>query len=349
MSRLLALVLLAGGCKVIQDAQYDDRANELEAFRETFLPATDQVQFIVATGKKLYWVSLEKPLDAPLLHSIEPATGTQIDYEFSRGKTNIQNDFKMSDDLIVSCSFGTSVAFDATSGAQLDMTDQGNDSCAVDAKNVFFDVNRKIMKWVPGQGAPVQVVDLDAQMVGTDSIDGMAVLGTTLLLGEGGRLWLIDTAHGTAKWLQNQPITSGSIVFDTRGVVYPTNPTADAAGASYTLFADDSSFLLEDKIDDGGYDLNSAHDDIQKIANVDEYALIQDHVVYRSTSGIFAYGFDTTKVVDLLLDRGTGFDATVAYRSPEVTSDGTLFVQNVTELMSTGGEVYRVDLNGRLR
>ena len=127
-----------------------------------------------------------------------------------------------------------------------------------------------------------------------------------------------------------------------------------AVETSYPAFADHTSFLVQDRVADGGYDLNHDYADIQNVANSAEYGLFQDHIVYRSISGIFAYGLDTTKVVDLLLDRGITsddeFDAKPLYRAPSVTSDGTLFVQDQSEDGDTTDRpVYRVELSGRLR
>jgi hypothetical protein len=343
-------VTLLGGCKFVTDAEYNDRAAELEASRTQFLPGSDQVNFLTAADQRFYWVSLEKPLDAPLLHSIDPTTNVQVDYAFTMGMTDISTEFQMSGDLVVDCSeFIQATAYDAATGAQLDMTVQEASRCAVVGRDVYLLVSRKILKWTPGQTNITQVVDLDAQMVGTDQIAGLTGLGTQLLFGEGTRLWLMDVTTGKATWLENPDLTSGDIELDAKGVVYNT-----ANGPTYSAFADHSTFLLQDKVADGGYDLNHDYADIQNVADSAEYALIQDHIVYRSTRGIFAYGLDTTKVVDLLLDRNITsddeFDAKPLYRAPSVTSDGTLFVQDQSaDGDTTDRPVYRVDLTGRLR
>jgi hypothetical protein len=215
---------------------------------------------------------------------------------------------------------------------------------------VYLIVQRKILKWTPGQTNLAQVVDLDMQMVGTDQISGFGGLGNTLVLFEGPRLWQLDVTTGKATWLENPDATSGAVVFDDKGVVYDTEN-----GPSYSAFADHSTFLVQDRVADGGYDLNHDYSDIQNVADSGEYALVQDHIVYRSIRGIFAYGLTTTKVVDLLLDRNVGgddeTDADPVYRSPEVTTNGSLFVQNQSFNTDTasGRDVYRVELTGRLR
>lgn len=345
MSRLLALIsLLPVGCTWVAEAQYDDRATELEQFRTEFLPASAQVQLITAADNRLFWVSLEKPLDEPMLHSYDPKTGNRVDYEATRGDDNIMDDYQMSGSLIVKCSFNNASAYDTMTGALIETITMGGEPCAVSGNTVYFRFNRTIRRWTPGQGAPVQVVDLQTAGVGTSSISGFAVLGRQLLLAEGGRLWLVDTMTGTATWLENADQASGTVVFDARGVLYDSSP-----GITYIAFADHAAFLLDDAIRDGGYKLNGEHDDIHLAADSSEYTLYGDHVVYRSIKGIFAYGLVSKKVVDLLFNRGDSFDAHPRYRFPSVTSDGTLFVWDNNSTSGSDRPVYRVDLTGRLR
>lgn len=351
LSCALLLLTIASGCTWVYDSQYDDRANELEAFRTEFLPGSDQVQFISGAEGKLFWVSLEKPLDDRVMHSYDPSTDTRIDYTNMQLHDSLQSDsnfdqhYFMSNTLFVKCSFGTSTAYDATVPDRLiAQTSMGDDSCAVDGGTVYFVVAGEIRSWVPGNGEPVTRMVLAEQGVGDGSIGGFAVLGDDLLLSEGPRLWLIDLQAGTATWLENEDSPQGTVVFDARGVVYDSSP-----GLQYVLFADHSVVNLEAAIDDGGYQLNLKHEEVHKPQDGAEYVLHGAHLVYRSTRGIFAYGLESKKVVDLLLDRGESFDAKPVYRSPVVTSDGTLFVMDDSSLGGGDRPVYRVDLNGRLR
>jgi hypothetical protein len=344
----VVLLCLTAGCKLVYDAQYDDRRGELEAFREDFLPATDRVQFFTSANTRLYWVSIEKPLDEPLLHS--RVDGTRVEYEFTRGQNNIATNYRLSDELVVGCGdFSTAEAYDATASNQLiEMIDVNAQECAVDGRNVYLKISRVISRWQPGGGAPAPVVDLDAQGIGTDEAT-FGALGNLMLLEEGGRLWQIDLATGTATWLENEPVTSGSVFFDDRGVLYTTSQ-----GVMYTQYDSHSSFLLDDAVADGGYTLGGDdYKDAYRASDTTEYVIHGDHVIYRGGRGIFAYGLETTKVVDLLLDDGVGFDATVVYRHPvvtsELTADGALYVQNDNGIGSDDHEVYRLSLSGRLR
>ena len=155
--RWLIPIVACAGCKWVYDAQYDDRATALEKFRSQFLAGTAQVQFLTGSDKKFYWVDLVKPLDDTMLHSFDPIAHAQIDYEPTRGLSNIDQNFRLSDTMYVHCSFGTSTAFDATQpNMQIATTDQGGDNCTVDGDDVYFDANRKITKWSPRTGAPIR-------------------------------------------------------------------------------------------------------------------------------------------------------------------------------------------------
>ena len=344
MRFVVVLLCLTAGCKLVYDAQYDDRRAELDAFRDDFLPATDRVQFFTSASKRLYWVSIEKPLDEPLLHS--QLGNTRVDYEFTRAQNNIATNYRLSDQIIVGCGdFSTAEAYDATASNQLiDMIDVNAQECAVDGRNVYLKSSRIISRWQPGGGAPAQVVDLDAQAIGTDEAS-FGALGNLMLLEEGGRIWKIDLATGMATWLENEPVVSGAVFFDDRGVLYNTS-----AGVAYSDYGTHASFLLDDKVADGGYTLGGDdYKEAYRVPDSTEYVIHGDHVIYRGGRGIFAYGLKTTKVVDLLLDDGVGFDATVVYRHPVVTSDGTLYIQNDNGIGSDDHEIYKLSLDGRLR
>ena len=346
---VLVSLLAVSGCKAISDSQYDDRADELEVDRVEFLRETDQVKFFAAADSKIYWVSLEKPLDEPVLHSLDPKTGGQpISYEFTRADTNIEERYHMSDQLVMKCNFSTATAFDAkVSNRMIDMSTMNVDeNCAVAGDVVyFFTGNRTITRWMPGGPPPSVAVDLAVAGVGTGSFGGFNVLGTRILFSEGGRLWLIETTTGVATWLENVNPATNLVVFDERGVLY-----GSSKGDEYILFADHSTFLLDAAIADGGYHMNSSHGDIQELDDTAEYVLFNHHVIYRGKSGIFAFNLETKKVTDLLLDRGTGFDAETLYSKPTITTGGTLFVQASKEFSSsTKPIVYSLDLTARLK
>jgi hypothetical protein len=343
MRFVVVLLCLTAGCKLVYDAQFDDRRGELEAFREDFLPTTDRVQFFTSASARLYWVSIEKPLDEPLLHS--QIGNTRVDYEFTRADDAVASNYKLSDQLLVNCEFSPIEAYDATmSNRLIDMVDASSAACAVDGNTVYLKTARIISRWTPGGGTPTQVVDLDAQGVGTGQVS-FGALGNLLLLEEGGRIWQIDVTTGTATWLENEPVVSGSVFFDDRGVLYNTS-----AGVAYSDYATHASFLLDDKVADGGYTLGGDdYKEAYRVPDSTEYVIHGEHVIYRGGRGIFAYGLRTTKVVDLLLDDGLGFDATVVYRHPVVTSDGTLYIQNDNGIGTENREIYKLSLDGRLR
>ncbi|HEU0037312.1 MAG TPA: hypothetical protein VFQ53_42165 [Kofleriaceae bacterium] len=343
------LLLVVSGCTWVYDAQYDDRAAELEAARTEFLPANDRVQFMTADRDRFYWVSLEKPLDEPLLHAVRPDPDPQIEmesrvtFEATRGQTDIA-EFHFSNTYVLECDFNRANLYDAVNGI-VATTDQASSVCAIDAGTTsYFLVNRELRRWDGTPTAPVTLMQLDDAGVGDGSIGGFGVLGGSPLLVEGGRLWRLDIGGKTAEWLENESPAQGLVVFDERGVLYDSND-----GVKYTQFSDHATFSLEDAIADGGYRLSSQQPDIHLLADDGAYTLYGRYVIYRGQRGIFAYGLDTKKVTDLLLDRGESFETKPHYVFPTVTSNGSLFVLDKGFSSSDIGPVYRVELSDRLR
>lgn len=330
------------GCTWVGNAQYNDRQAELDEARVELVPATDNVELVFGSPNRFYWVSLEKPLDEPLLHSYEPESDTRFDYEATRGDTNLE-DWRASDRMIVDCGFSRAIAYDADTGQQLGQLDADTDLCAVDDEFLFYIEQRKVMSWVPG-GTPTEVLDLDAAGVGTGSLQ-FSVEGTTMVLAEGPRVWHLDLGTRTATWLENEDPVTGTVVFDATGVVYDSSE-----GPRYIAFADRSTFLLEDAIADGGYEIGGDFTDVHQIdQSTGEMGFFANFLVYRSVHGIFAYDLLRKKTIDILLDpRGEDvFDDTPTYRSP-VVAGGTLFVQERPEFGSARGAIYSVDLEQRL-
>jgi hypothetical protein len=350
--RAVAGLLLVAGCTAVYDAQYDDRAKELEEARVEVVSADNRPSAITASDHRMYWVDNVKPLDQTLLHSIDKA-GTRVDYEFTRGLSDILTKFQVSDTLVVHCNFGTVTAFLATAGNQMiDMTSMGSDQCSVNGGDVYFVSARKITRWRPGSGnPPAQVVDMDAAGIGTAGIGGFGAFSATqMLLEEGGKLWLVDLTAGSAVWLENRDDASGAVVFDERSVMFETNRHSDTP--EVLLYADHSISFITDKIADGGYDLNFEHADVQKMSTSPAQVWLVNHVLfYRSLHGIFAYRFDTGKVIDVLLDRGESFDAVPRYGAPVVTLDNVLYTLDNNSASGTSDKhpIYKVDLSDRLK
>ena len=357
----VAALALLGACSWVYDAQYDTRASQLEQSRQLFLPGSKLVQFMTASDHKLFWVDVQMPQNTQILHSFDPGTGKTIDYTFPQGGTISATQFHFSDQLVVSCS-QPMTAFDASRpNAMVDMAQTGAGECAIAGASVYFiteDSNTQhtvLDRWTPGQGAPVQVDDLSPIVGGSGSIQGMGASGNLLVVvTDLGAMWTIDLGTFKQTWLMNPPVENGSVAFDDNGAAYVggSSSISTSAGATFTRYADLSSVPIEKGIDDGGYDLNFQHADIQQLdTDNNEFTLTQHHLVYRGKSGIFAYGFDTTKVVDLLFDRKVGdFGFKPLYRSPTIAGS-TLFVQDLGDggTGTSDRSVYSVDLSARLR
>jgi hypothetical protein len=352
--RILAATALAA-CTPVYDSQYDDRKAELEEARTEFLPADINVKLITGAQDKLYWVDVTKPLDLPVLHSFKPSTGERMDYgawsnaEFGGQPADIFEEFLFGSSLIVDCAFGIRV-FDATTPdtGELPMRPSEGFKCAVDGENVYYIVGRDVFKWRARTEAPptVPLLNLDSAGVGTGSIGSLSVIGDLALLSEGGDLWTIDLVTKQGTYLNN-PIFTGAGFFDTKGALYDSQD-----GLQFTTFATGQTFSFESAVADGGYRLNGHYSDIEEVGDFSEFVISGSHVIYRSRGGIFAYGLETKKTIDILLDGRfdeSTFDKNPSYRQPVVTIDNTLFVINDDGFGGGDGEVYRVDMADRLR
>ena len=355
------LTLALVGCTPIYDAQYNDRADELDELRTEFKPDENDNKLISSGGSRIYWVDQVAPQNLLFLHSMVPGDpSTDVKYEWSSGKNDL-DEYHFGEQLVAECSFGTSIAYEvnnpATTG-EISRTSRGADGCAIDGRTVYFLVGAKALrKWEP----PAEIPDLDGDNNGDTFIDfevdsgivgsiaGFSVIGNLALVAEqDGDLYTVDLVTKQSKWLRNDQPFVGSVFFDERGALYETQ-----SGPRYIEFTDaedppDTSF--DDMVRDGGYHLNFKHGDIQQPAGNGEFVIHKRHIIYRGQRGIFAYGLDTHNVVDLLLDRGEGIDLEIAYHQPAVTTGDQMFVFGTDSFgIGGGGALYQVDLADRLR
>lgn len=350
--------LISAGCVPVYNAQYDDRADELEAFRTEFLGEDFKPKLLASGQQRLYWADQRRPADKLLLRSIIPGDpSSEIEYEWSANKSQGDlEEYRFGEDLIAECSFGTSFAYEpavAAASGQIAMTSDGGDTCAVDGRSVYFLIGGgKLRKWDPPAPIPdpqnTSFIDLHAAGI-VDNVAGFGVIGNTaLVVDQTGDLYLVDLVAKQARALHNELPMVGAVFFDERGALYETQ-----SGPRYVEFTDDEippDRSFDAMVRDGGYHLNFKHGDIQQPAGNGEYVIHDRHVIYRGQRGIFAYGLDTHHVIDLLLDRGEGIDLEIAYHLPAVTSGGQLFVfGNDSFGVTPAGAVYQVDLGDRLR
>lgn len=364
MVRLLALAILAvvPACPAIYSNQYDDRAGELEDHRVEFLPAENQVKRIGSGQKRVFWIDVARPSDNLVLHSQLPSNASsRIDYAPKLDDDVMANEIQpneigelhFGEQLWADCSFGRSFAYDAAlPSKRLASTDMGADDCQVDGNVVYFLVgSTAIRKWVPPAEA-VPLFDLRAEGGIDGQIAAFGVIGTMgIAVEDDGDVYKLDMTAKTATWLHQQVAVGGSAFFDEHGIVYDTSG-GELRYIGYDDPANPTDRSITDEIADSGYHLNFKNGDIQTPQAQGDYAIHGRHLVYRGTRGIFAYGLDTHNVVDLLLDRGEGFEADFVYRGVSVASDGNgfLFVKNDNNgANSEDHQVYEVDLTDRLK
>ncbi len=336
------------GCTPIYDAQYDDRRKELEAFRVEHLPAVNRTQLLASGGNRVFWVDNEPPADTTIMHSLIPGDpSSQVDYAFPIQESDLSI-YRLNDELIVDCDFGTSKVFAADQpNLEIDTSILGFQNCAVDGGSIYAVVGATTLrKWVPPADPVDDFFDFAAAGI-TSGVGGFAVEGNlAVAVDASGDLYAVDLAARTSKWLRNDEDVNGTVLFDDRGVLYEA-----PSGLRYIEFADveePPERAFADMVADGGYRLNFAHGDIQEPDTTTEIAIHGRHIIYRGKRGIFAYGLDTQNVIDLLLDEGEDFDTVINYGDPAVTANNQLFVRS-GDSFDLRAAVYQVDLNGRLR
>lgn len=356
---LLGLV----ACTPIYEAQFNDRAAELEEFRLDFQPEDNETSLIASGGNRVFWVDKVPPANTQFLRSMIPGDpASKVEYEWSEDKFETE-DYHFGEQIIGDCDFGTSLAYEvtdpSTATGKIAQTSQGSSQiCAIDGRIVYFLIGSStLIKWTPPTAVPtdtenqvIPFIQLDEQPTNiAKAISGFGVIGNLGLFAEqDGDLYTVNLTTKASKWLKNDEPATGSVFFDEQGVLYSTS-----TGARYIEFTEaedppDTSF--DELVRDGGYHLNFKLGDIQQPSGNGEFVLHDRHVVYRGERGIFAYGLDTHNVVDLLFDRGEGIDLELAYHSPAVTKGGQLFVIGGDSFgIGVIGPAFQVDLTDRLK
>lgn len=355
---LLGLV----ACTPIYDAQFNDRAGELEEFRTDFRTEEDDTSLIASGGNRIFWVATKRPEDQTFLHSMVPGdAGSELVYQWSMNDNDFE-DFHFGEEFIARCSFSTARALRVNDPAQAEPgfdPKKNAGTCAVEGNTVWLvandgapdDSKNALYKWLP----PTAILDTDRGLFSMEAagivaqISTFGVSGNVMVAAEvDGDLYTVDIAAKRATFLNNENKVNGVLVSDERGALYETS-----AGPRYVEFdgtANPPDRSFDDMVADGGYHLSFKHGDVQQPAGNGEYVIHGRHIIYRGQRGIFAYGLDTHNVVDLLLDRGEGIDLELAYHQPAITSGGQLFVFG-TDSFGIGlrGPVYQVDLKDRLK
>lgn len=357
---------LAGlvACTPIYDAQFNDRADELEQFRTDFRPEEDNTTLLEAGGERVFWVATKRPEDQTFLHSLNPdQPGSELVYAWSMNDSDYE-DFQFGDQLIARCSFSSTRAFRVNDPAQAEPGEAPGNAkdgspCAVEGNSVWMiasndapEPKNALYKWLPG----TDIAETDPGLFTLESagiaaqISAFGVIGNLMVAAEvDGDLYTVDIAAKRATYLGNEDHkVNGKVFFDERGALYETSTGPRYVEFNGTDTPVDRSF--DEMVADGGYHLNYKHGDIQQPAGNGEYFMHGRHIVYRGQRGIFAYGLDTHNVVDLLLDRGEGIDLELAYHGPVVTTNDQLFVFG-TESFGIGfrGPVFQLDLADRLK
>ncbi len=362
-------VAALGACSAVYDAQYNDRRTELEKSRVLFLDGSTNVQFFTAAQDRLFWVDTPRAIEANEMHSIDArGSGGQIDYPWSGNSVSSAfgaNQLATDDTLAVVCNVGQ--AFDAGANDILNspypMLDVGSfgttsTACTVAGNQAFYVDNSNppasIVLWEPDMGSnAVPFLALADNLDVNPNGFGFAG-GSNILYQDGEDIWLLPTDDAMPMEPLNggqAPVEAGAITWDEEGDTF-ASINSDVV---FIRFSDNTidgapATAVSDLIAQGGYSLNFEHSDVQNILSGANYTVYDHHLIYEANGGIFALGLDTGNVTDILLNGLTDSEGNVApqYRSPTVTANGTLYVED-DDVLAELHPVYSVDLTGRLQ
>jgi len=313
-------------------AEYDELATKLGKRATTFLgKEADELQ---AAGKRIYW--LQYASFDPTVHS--SLGGARIDYAFPAGT---EGNVRVSDQLVVTAHRQGDVvyyrAYDAayanTLRAEISLPAPGDEqrwwAYCVDKGMVYIvttGAQTTVYRWSPGAQPAVELV-LEEHGVDVGIFLDLAVYQGRMMFIESGRLWTLDLATKTAKWVGNKKEISGAVSTNGLGILYVA-----ADGPHY--FENGMTRDVKDEIEKTGYRLNETFASMHHYAS--EGVLYRGTVVYKGQAGMFAYDLRTKTVAPLLLEPRRS-DLRIVFIDPQITDEtGTLYV---TGLESTSGSV----------
>ncbi|MDI1479842.1 hypothetical protein [Polyangium sp. y55x31] len=355
---LLALGL--GGCGIFGDGgeeeltgdalvqhnieEYESLQAELEKNRTKAMgkSATEAA----AVGNRLFWLTF--PTSDASLHSLDTASGAQVDYTFGVGDANTWN-WRASDAIVVTASQGGGIQYNAYDINEpgkllgtLDMPSPGGGirwyAYAPDGHQVYIlesGTPNMLLRWTVGAAQPEPLFSLEEAGMSVGEFWDFGVEGNTAILIESGRIWSLDIAARKATWLENETQATAA-QWDAKGVFY-------LAATGPFLYANDTRTNrdLEAEIAASGYELNGTYNRIHEYS--EGGARNGDDVAYIGRSGLFLFDLATGKTRPALLDAR---DNSIVYRNPVLLENGKLFVQGlVSTTGATGAEGgwYEVD------
>jgi len=332
-------------------AQWNQESAQLDARRSMFL-GTD-VQELTAVQNQLFWYDTTN-FDFTLARYDDTSKG-KLAYTFSIGAGDTDN-YRASSTLVVtadpsadpvvyhaydSSAVGTEVGsttMPAPPGAQWD-------AYAVSGGTVYLvDTSTPgttaLLSWIPGQ-TPTMVTTLESAGATVGEFEDFDVSGNTMVFIESGSLWTLDLATNKATSLMNTVQVSGSVDFRSDGVMFATD-----TDVMYFDYATSALVDISTKINANPFQVNATYATAAQIGQTD-FARWNQHVLYVSDGGLFAYDMAHDTITPILL-APISDTLLVTYRYPVALDDGTAFITGLTSTDgATGadGPTYELDLN----
>ncbi len=331
-------------------AAYETLAAELAGYRTAFLD--EEADELWATGNNLFW--LEFPGFDPVLHRWDANTDVSVEYGFSIGSDTYN--YRASRQLVVTAEVdGGDVvyhAYDATTentevgSAEFEGPTDGTrwHAYAVDGENVYLVVvsyeETAMYRWTP-PGRPSRLWSFDELGYELGAFQDFGVEDGTMVFLEGGRIWRADVSNGHGEWLGNETQVTGSVSFDTTGVMWAAG---DGALYYFDIATSGPAVNVSEAINTASYALNPSYESAHKVVE-DGFWRRGSELVYEGLNGIWYYRMDTGAFEPIILEQDDP-DVRVTWRDPVLLENGTLFVTGLeSESGSVGadGPVWRVD------
>lgn len=333
--------------------EYQALASQLLARRSLFL--SKQYSYPRAIGNAFFCFTF--PGWDAVLHRVDGQSGARVDYQFSIGSGADGANFRASDTLVVTgLRTGDVVRYTAwdaskpaTEVARLDVEAPRDEqrwwAYAVFASTVYLVTQEPgsaahwLNRWQPGQQLE-KLFTLES-VTGTQLGEFLDfdVEGDALMFIEGGRLWKLSLADRAAAWLHNSTEISGSVDFRSDFILW------EAADGLHSLnLITGLRENLSQAINANGWKLNDDFSNLQRYEG--DFTRWNDWVVYKASSGIFAFNLRTHETRPVLLPL-LDADVRVVYRYPVALRGGRLIVMGLesrTGSVGADGPLYRVEL-----
>jgi len=339
--------------------EYNELTRRLDSGLDEF--GGELIDGVQARGNVVYW--LEYRDWDPTIHRLDLESGQRVNYSFPLSFDSLN--YQVSEAAVAYAEVdGEEVVYHvfdsleterelSTVAFESPTDDQGWWAYGLSGSDLFVVVTEtesspdtKLYR-IPAGGDASVVTTLESAGCDVGEFWEFGVDGETVIFVESGRIWRLDLETNQATWLGNETEVSGSVVFDSDGVLFTTR-----VGPFFFDYENAVVDDLAEAIETTGFRLNDTFDSIHYFER--DATWWGDYLIYVGNGGLFALNTARRNIVPILLEPRLGetSEVRVDYRFPVVTANGTLFVtglESTSGSVGADGPVYRLDLADLLR